>query len=63
MISLSITWKGSYGFRSCQLTADIPTFDRVSNRSGSTRAIALDIGVSAEFGMLVFFTNLSLMEF
>ena len=30
-------------FRSCQLTADVPTVDRASNRSGSTRAITVNI--------------------
>ena len=37
-----------YGFRSCQSTADLPTVasDRIArafNRSGSTRAVAVDI--------------------
>ena len=30
-------------FRSCQLTADVPTVDRASNRSGSTRTMTLNI--------------------
>ena len=30
-------------FRSCKLTADIPTVDRASNRFGSTQAMALNI--------------------
>ena len=34
-------------FRSCQLTADLPTFDRASNRSGSTRGMALNIWIWA----------------
>ena len=42
-------------------------FDRIAgafNRSGATRAVALDITkASTEFGMLIFFTNLGLMEF
>ena len=33
----------SWTYRSCRLTADVPTVDRASNRSGSTRAIALHI--------------------
>ena len=58
-----------YGFRSSRSTADLLTvvsdrIARVFNRSGATRAVALDISkVLTEFGMLVFFTNLSLMEF
>ena len=59
-----------YGFRSSRLTADLLTvvFDRIArafNRSGATQAVALDISKAADraFGMLVFFTNLSLMEF
>ena len=55
-----------YGFRSSRSTADLLTVvsDRIArafNRSGATRAVALDI--SKAFDMLVFFTNLSLMEF
>ena len=55
-----------YGFRSCRSTADLLTVvsDRIArsfNRSGTTRAVAPDI--SKAFDMLVFFTNLSLMEF
>ena len=30
-------------FRSCQLTVDVPTVDRTSNRSGSTRAMTVNI--------------------
>ena len=53
-----------YGFRTSPSTAHLLTVvsDRIArpfNRSGATRAIALE----TEFGMLVFFTNLSLMEF
>ena len=37
---------------------------RAFNRSGATQAVALDISKAfTAFGMLVFFTNLSLMEF
>ena len=55
-----------YGFRSSRSTADLLTVvsDRIArafNRSGATLAVALDI--SKAFGMLVFFTNLSLTEF
>ena len=54
-----------YGFRSSRSTADLLTVvsDRIVrafNRSGATRAAALKI--SKAFDMLVFFTNLSLME-
>ena len=58
-----------YGFRSSRSTMDLLTVapDRIArafNRSGATRAVALDISRhSTEFGMLVFFTNVSLMEF
>ena len=58
-----------YGFRSSQLTADllIVVSDRITrafNRSGATRAVALDIFKAlTEFGILVFFTKLNLMEF
>ena len=59
-----------YGFRSSQSTADLLTvvFDRIArafDRSEATRAVALDLskGLSTEFGMLVFFTNLGLVEF
>ena len=58
-----------YGFRSSRSTADLLTVvsDRISrgfNKSGSTRAVALDISkLLTGFGMLVFFTNLSLTEF
>ena len=55
-------------FRSCKLTTDAPTDDRASNRSGSTQAmalwnLALYLGISSVFGMLVFLKNLSLIEF
>ena len=55
-------------FRSCKLNADVPTVDKASNRSGSTQAmalwnLALYLGISSEFGMLVFLKNLSLIEF
>ena len=52
-----------YGFRSSQSTADPLTVvsDRIGrafNRSGATRAVALDIPrLLTEFGMLVFFRN------
>ena len=37
---------------------------RAFNRSGATRAVSLDISKAFDrFGMLVFFTNVSLMEF
>ena len=37
---------------------------RAFNKSGATRAVALDIfNALTGFGMLVFFTNLSLIEF
>ena len=58
-----------YGFRSFQSTGDILTAisDRISkafNKSGPTRAVALDIFKALTgFGVLVHFTNLSLMEF
>ena len=58
-----------YGFRSSQSTADLLTVvsDRIArafNRSGATQVVALDVSKALlEFGMLVFFTNLSLMEF
>ena len=55
-----------YGCKSSRSTADPLTVvsDRIArafNRSGATRTIALDI--SKAFDMLVFFTNLSLIEF
>ena len=55
-----------YGFRSSRSTADLLTVAsdrnaRAYNRSGTTRAVALDI--STEFGRLVFLTNLGLIEF
>ena len=54
------------GCKSSRSTADPLTVvsDRIArafNRSGATRTIALDI--SKAFDMLVFFTNLSLIEF
>ena len=56
-----------YGFRSSQSTADLLTvvsdrIARVFNSSGGTRAVALDIFKAFE-RVLVFFTNLSLMQF
>ena len=57
------------GFRSSQSTADLLTvvsgrIARAFNRSGATRAMALDISkVLAGFGMVVYFTNLGLGEF
>ena len=57
------------GFSSSQSTADLLTVvsDRIArafNRSGATRAMALDISkVFAGFGMVVYFTNLGLREF
>ena len=56
-----------YGFRSSRSTADLLTaivdgIARAFIRSGATRAVALDISKAlTEFGMLVFFTNLSLV--
>ena len=60
-----------YDFRSSRSTADLLTVvsDRIArafNRSGATRAVALDISKAFDrvwYAMLVFFTNLSLMEF
>ena len=58
-----------YGFRSSRSTADLLTVvsDRIArtfNRSGTTRAVALDISKAFDrVWHLVFFTNLSLMEF
>ena len=59
-----------YGFRSSQSTGDLLTVlsDRIAkifNSFGATRAVALDIypRLLKEFGMLVFFINLSLLEF
>ena len=58
-----------YGFRSCQSTADLLTvvsdsIARAFNWSGATQAVALNISKAFDgFGMLDFFTNLSLMEF
>ena len=57
------------GFRSSQSTADLVTvvsdgIARAFNKSGATQAVALDISKAlTEFGMLVFFTNLSLIKF
>ena len=59
-----------YGFRSSPSTADLlkVVSDRIARafiKSGGTRTVALDISKAFEkaFGMLVFFTNLSLVEF
>ena len=58
-----------YRFRSCRSTADLLAVvsDRIArafNWSGATRAVALDIAKAFDrVCMLVFFTNLSLMEF
>ena len=61
-----------YGFRSSRSTADLLTVvsDRIArafNRSGATRGVALDISKAFDrvsfAGLLVFVTNLSLMEF
>ena len=58
-----------YGFRSSWSTADllIVVSDKIPgafNRSGATRAVALDIYKAfTDFDMLVFFANWSLMEF
>ena len=55
-----------YGFRSSQSTADLlavlsDRMARAFNRSGATQVVALDICKAFDrFGMLVFFTNLSL---
>ena len=56
-----------YGFRSSRSTADVVTVvsDRISrafNRSGATQAVSYPRLLTG-FGRLVFFTNLSLMEF
>ena len=57
------------GFRSSRSTADLlavvsDRIARVFNRSGANRPIALDISKASDrVWMLVFFTNLSLMEF
>ena len=55
-----------YAFRSSQSISDLLTvmsdrIDRPFNRSGATEAVALDIS-KAGFGILVYFTNSSLME-
>ena len=58
-----------YGFRSSRSTADllIVLFDRIGgalNRSGATRAVALDMSkVFDRVCMVVFFTYFSLLEF
>ena len=58
-----------HGFRSSRSSADLLTVvsDRITralNRSGTTRAVALIYQrLLTGFSMLVFFTNLSLMEF
>ena len=58
-----------YGFRSSRSTTDLLTVvsDRIArafNRSGSTRAVALDISKAFDRAWNAgFFTNLSLMEF
>ena len=56
------------GFRSSRSTADLLKFvsDRIArafSRSGATPAAALDIWLLTGFGMPVFCTNLTLMEF
>ena len=75
-MGLLITWGNvaffadfKNGFRSSQSTADLLTVvsDRIArafNRSGATRAMALDIlKVFAGFHMVVYCTNLGLGEF
>ena len=57
-----------YGFRSSPSTADLLTVvsDRITrafNRSEALQAVALYTRLLTGFGMLVYFTNLSLMEF
>ena len=57
-----------YGFGSSRSTANLLTVvsDRIARNvssSGATRAVALEIRLLTEFDMLVFFTNLSLLEF
>ena len=57
-----------YGFRSSQSTADLLTVvsDRIArafNRSGATRAVALDISKAFDRVWHFFFTNLSLKIF
>ena len=58
-----------YGFRSSRSTADLLTvasdrIARVFNKSGATRALAIDISkLLTEFSMLVFFKNIHLIEF
>ena len=58
-----------YDFRSSRLTGGLLTvashrISRAFNRSGATRAVALDISEAFEgFDMLVNFTNVGLMEF
>ena len=59
----------SFFLRSFRSTADLLTVvsDRIArafNKSGATRAVALDISrLLTGFGILIFFANLSLMEF
>ena len=58
-----------YGFRSSRSTTDLLTvaYDRIArafNRSGTARAVALIYPrLLTGFGILVFFTNISLTEF
>ena len=57
-----------YGFRSSRSTADLLTvvsgrIARAFNRSGATLWHLIYPRLLTEFGMLVFFTNLSVMEF
>ena len=57
-----------YGFMFSRSTADLLTvvsarIDRAFNRRGATRAVALNPRLSTGFGVLVFFTNLNVMEF
>ena len=57
-----------YGFRSSQSTADLLTvasnrIARAFSRFGAAQPVALYPRLLTEFGMLVFFTNLGLMEF
>ena len=58
-----------YGFRSSRSTADLLTavsdrIVRAFSRFGATRAVAIDMSKAFDgFECLVFFTNLSLMEF
>ena len=57
-----------YGFKSSRSTADLLTVvsDRIArafNRSGASRAVALDISKAFDRVWHVIFTNVSLMEF